>query len=73
MKALLWIGVILVVLGVLSLFVPIPRQESHGMEAGGVKIGVQTRTEEKVSPIISAALIVAGGVMAAVGARSGKA
>lgn len=73
MRALLVVGVILVVLGVLSLFVPIPRQENHGMEAGGVKIGVQTRTEEKVSPIISAALIVAGGVMAVAGSRGGKA
>jgi hypothetical protein len=72
MRALLVIGVILVVLGVVSLFVPIPRQESHGVEAGDVKIGVQTRTEEKVSPIISAALIVAGGVMAVAGSRGGK-
>lgn len=72
MKALLWVGIILVVLGILSLFVPIPRQESHGIEAGDVKIGVQTKTEEKVSPIISAALIVAGGLMAGAGARSGR-
>ena len=72
MKALLWVGIILVVLGVVSLFVPIPRQESHGIEAGDVKIGVQTRSEEKVSPMISAALIVAGAVMAVAGARSGR-
>ena len=72
MKALLWIGIILVVLGVLSLFVPIPHQESHGIEAGGVKVGVQTRSEEKVSPAISAALIVVGGVLAVAGARSGR-
>ncbi|HSE48372.1 MAG TPA: hypothetical protein VLA96_04105 [Terriglobales bacterium] len=72
MKALLWVGIILVVLGVLSLFVPIPRQENHGVEAGGVKIGVQTKTEEKVSPMISAALIVVGGVLAVAGSRSGR-
>ena len=72
MKALLWIGVVLVVLGVLSLIVPIPRQENHGIKAGDVSIGVQTRTEEKVSPMISAALIVAGAVMAVAGSRAGK-
>ncbi|MDP9266857.1 MAG: hypothetical protein M3P27_00850 [Acidobacteriota bacterium] len=72
MKALLWIGIVLVVLGVLSLIVPIPRQENHGIKAGDVSIGVQTRTEEKVSPMISAALIVAGAVMAVAGSRAGK-
>ena len=72
MKALLWIGIVLVVLGVLSLFVPIPHQESEGIKAGNVSIGVQTHTEEKVSPMISAALIVAGAVMAVAGSRAGK-
>jgi hypothetical protein len=72
MKALLWIGIILVVLGICSLFMPIPHSENHGIKAGDVNIGVQTRTEEKVSPIISAALIVAGAVMAVAGARSGR-
>jgi hypothetical protein len=70
MKALLWIGIILVVLGVVSLFVPIPHQENHGIKAGDVSIGVQTRSEEKVAPGISAALIVVGAVMAIAGARA---
>jgi len=72
MKALLWVGIVLVVLGVLSLFVPIPHQENHGFKAGDVSIGVQTRTEEKVSPGISAALIIAGAVIAVAGSRAGK-
>jgi hypothetical protein len=70
MKALLWIGIILVVLGVVSLFVPIPHQENHGLKAGDVSIGVQTRTEEKVSPVVSAALIIGGAVMAVAGGRA---
>ncbi|MBI2678785.1 MAG: hypothetical protein HYX28_08390 [Candidatus Koribacter versatilis] len=73
MKALFVIGIVLVVLGVLSLFVPIPQNEKHGMEAGGVKMSVQTRTDEKVPPLISAALIVGGAVMAVAGSRGGKA
>ena len=72
MKALLWIGVVLVVLGIASLFVPLPHTEDHSMEAGNMKIGVQTHTEEKVPPIISAALIVGGAVLAVAGARGGK-
>lgn len=72
MKALLWIGVLLLGLGIASLFVPLPRTEDHSMRAGDLKIGVETHTEEKVAPAISAVLIVAGAVMAIAGARGGK-
>jgi len=60
MKALMIVGVLLVVLGIASLFVPIPHNENKGINAGDVKIGVQVRHDEKVSPIISAVLIVGG-------------
>lgn len=60
MKALMIVGVLLVVLGIASLFIPIPRNENQGISAGDVKIGVQVRHDEKVSPIISAVLIVGG-------------
>ncbi|MBI4455962.1 MAG: hypothetical protein HY644_08705 [Acidobacteria bacterium] len=60
MKALLWIGLVVLILGVVSLLVPIPRTEREGFKAGGVSIGVETRTEEKVSPIVSAVLILGG-------------
>ena len=66
MKALMIVGVLLVVLGIASLFVPIPHSENKGISAGDVKIGVQVRHDEKVSPIISAVLIVGGiGLMVA--------
>jgi hypothetical protein len=70
MKALLWVGIILVVLGIVSFFVPLPHTEDHSMQAGDLKIGVQTKDEEKVPPIISGALIVGGAVLAAAGARA---
>ena len=60
MKALMIVGVLLVVLGIASLFVPIPRNDNQGINAGDVHIGVQVRHDEKVSPIISAVLIVGG-------------
>jgi len=66
MKALMIVGVLLVVLGISSLFVPIPHNENKGINAGDVKIGVQVRHDEKVSPIISAVLIIGGiGLMVA--------
>jgi len=59
-KVLFWIGLLLVVLGVLSLFVPIPHTEHEGFSAGGFKVGVETRHNEIVSPVVSAALILGG-------------
>jgi len=61
MRALFAVGVLLVIVGLLSLFVPIPHRERHGINIGGASLGVETTTNEKVNPAISAVLI-AGGV-----------
>jgi hypothetical protein len=63
MNALVVAGGILLVLGLLSLVVPIPQKERHGIEAGGVSVGITTHSDEKVSPILSGAMIVAGAVL----------
>ena len=60
MKPLLWVGVVLLVLGIASLFIPIPHNDTEGIDAGNMHIGVQVEHKEKVSPIISAALILGG-------------
>ena len=60
MKVLFWIGLVLLVLGIVSLLVPIPRSERDGVNIGGVSIGVETRHDEKVSPIVSAVMILGG-------------
>jgi hypothetical protein len=70
MKILLFVGLVMVVLGIASLVVPIPRSETHGIKAGDVNIGVQTTHSEHVSPIISAVLIAGGIALAVVGART---
>ena len=62
MRAVLIIGVILLLLGIASLFVPIPQRERHGFKAGPVSVGVETTKREKVHPAISGVLI-AGGVL----------
>ena len=72
MKALFWFGLLVLVLGIASLFVAIPRSEREGIRAGNVDIGVQVRHSERVSPIVSAVLILGGSGMMIAGGRAGK-
>jgi len=60
MKALFWIGMAVLILGIASLVVPIPRNEREGFKAGGVSFNVETRHDEKVSPFVSAVMILGG-------------
>jgi len=69
MEALMIVGVLLFSLGVASLFVPIPHNENKGLSAGDVHIGVQVRHDEKVSPIVSAVLILGGVGLMVAGSR----
>ncbi len=71
MKTLFFIGLIVLVLGIVSLAVPIPRSERGGISVGGVSLGVETRHDEKVHPALSAVMILGGlGAMAAGKGRS---
>ncbi|HEX9111152.1 MAG TPA: hypothetical protein VF845_06700 [Terriglobales bacterium] len=70
MKPLLLAGLLLVVLGIASLIVPIPRSETQGIKVGDTNIGVQTSHSERVSPIISAVLIAGGIALTIAGART---
>ncbi len=70
MKGLFVLGAVLLILGLVSLFVPIPRHEREGVKVGGASIGIETKHDEKVSPIISAVLIAAGAGLMFAGKRS---
>ena len=71
MKAFFWIGLVVLILGIVSLVVPIPHSEREGVNVGGVSLGVETRHEEKVHPVLSAVMILGGlGAIAAGKARS---
>jgi hypothetical protein len=70
MKALLWIGVVLLILGIASLFVPLPHTETQGIKAGDLNIGVQTKHSERVAPAISIVLIAGGIGLMIAGGRS---
>lgn len=60
MKVLFWAGIVVLVLGVLSLVIPIRHSEHSGIQAGGISMGMETHYDEKISPIVSAAMILGG-------------
>ena len=71
MKSVSMIGLVLLLLGILSFVVPIPRHENHGVKIGDTKIGVQTESSEKLPPAVGIVLL-SGGVLALVlGSRKG--
>ena len=66
MKASIGVGLVVVILGILSFFVPVPHSEHHGITAGDVHVGVRTEHSERLPPGISAVLVVVGaGIMIA--------
>jgi hypothetical protein len=69
MKSVGFVGVLLVVLGLLAFVVPVPHSENHGVKIGDAKIGVQTQTSEKLPPAAGIILLVGGVVALALGAR----
>ncbi len=60
MKTLLYLGLLMIVLGIVSLVVPIPSTEKESLKAGSIRIGIPTTHSERASPIVSAVLIVGG-------------
>jgi hypothetical protein len=67
MKPLFGIGLILMVLGILSFFVPLPHSEHHGASVGDLHVGVTTQHDDKVPQALSIVLVLAGAGMLIVG------
>jgi hypothetical protein len=63
MKALILVGVLLLVLGTLSFIVPVPQRETHGVSLGSAKISIQTESSQKLPPAVGAVLL-GGGILA---------
>lgn len=63
MKILFWVGLTVMVLGLASLVVPIPRTQRDTLSAGGFSIGAETTHSEKVPPLASAFMILGGASM----------
>jgi hypothetical protein len=70
MKILLYVGLLLIVLGVASLVVPIPHTQTEGIKLGSANLGVQTSHSERVSPIVSIVLIAGGIALGMAGASA---
>ncbi|MFZ0318601.1 MAG: hypothetical protein WAL56_05695 [Candidatus Sulfotelmatobacter sp.] len=60
MRALAIAGVVVLILGILSFFVPMPHSDHHGVSVGDAHIGVTTEHDEKVPPALSIVLVVVG-------------
>jgi len=69
MKGLTLVGAVLLILGLLSLVIPIPQREDHGVKIGDAKIGVQTEHSERLPPVVGGILVVGGVIALAAGAR----
>jgi hypothetical protein len=63
MKPLFWMGLLVLILGFASFVVKIPSTERQGVEAGGISMGIETHTEDKVSPFLTAVMILGGAGM----------
>ncbi len=68
--ALFWIGLVVLILGIASLVVPIPRTDRETLTVGGVSLGVEAQHQEKVSPALSGVMILGGLVAMAAGRRT---
>ncbi len=69
MRPLFWVGLVILILGVASFFISVPRSEKHGVTVGGASVGVEVKDRQKLPPAAGAALIVGGVVLMAVGGR----
>ena len=70
-KALFWVGLVVLILGIVLLLVPIPQRERHGIEAGGASIGIETKHDEKINPLYAGLMIAGGAVLMIAGRRRG--
>jgi len=70
MKALMLVGVVVLVLGIVSFFVPFPHSEHHGIRMGDAHMGITTHDDERIPPVVSVVLIVAGAGLMIAGRKS---
>jgi hypothetical protein len=63
-------GVVVLVLGVLSYFVPVPHSEHHGVSVGDAHVGITTHDDQKVPPVVSIVLVVVGAGLMIAGRKS---
>lgn len=60
MKSLMLVGVAVLVLGIVSFFVPVPHSEHHGVNIGDAHVGITTHHDNMVPPVVSIVLVLVG-------------
>jgi hypothetical protein len=60
MRILFWTGMAVLILGIGSIFVPVPLGQRESFNAEGVSAAIETSREQVVSPVLSAVMIMAG-------------
>jgi hypothetical protein len=69
MRTLAIVGVVVLVLGIASFFVPFPRSERHGMNVGDASLSVTTHHQEMLPPAVGGILCAVGAVLLIFGMR----
>jgi hypothetical protein len=64
------VGLVVLVLGVLSFFVPFPHSEHHGVSVGDAHVGITTHDDQRVPPVMSIVLVVVGAGLMIAGGKS---
>jgi hypothetical protein len=70
LKLLMLVGVIVLVLGIVSFFVPFPHSEHHGVRVGDAHVGITTHDDQRVPPVVSIVLMVVGAGLMIAGQKS---
>jgi uncharacterized membrane protein HdeD (DUF308 family) len=69
MRSLAVIGICLLILGILSFFVPVPHNEKHGVNLGDASLSVTTHTQQMLPPAVGGVLCAVGAVLLIAGLR----
>jgi hypothetical protein len=73
MRSLAWIGILVLVLGILSFVVPVPISHTRDIKLGDASVGITTHHDEKLSPLVGGILCAAGVVLLLAGSRKAAA
>jgi hypothetical protein len=69
-KGLAIAGVLLLVLGILSFVVPFPSYHHHGVDVGDAHVGITTKHDQKVPPVLGVVLVIVGAGLLITGSKS---
>lgn len=70
MRGLFVAGLIVLILGILSFFVPVRHTEHHGIDAGDVHLGVKTHQDNVLPPAVGIVMVVVGAGLMIAGRKS---